>query len=1062
VVAASIGAVGEFVTGTSASGSTHSFGKPSGTVVGSMLVAIYTVEHNGSGTQLSPPSGWAAPPGAPAFQAVSSGTALYVWWKYATSGDVAASSFAMPVQSGRWVRGAVLRLVDHDTSANPWDAGNSAVAANSTNAPSTSITTTGPDRLLLWGASSYNLSAWSTMPSEFTELSAYADASSATTTAAQRTLASAGTVTTGSIATGASAGKATWLGAVKPAAPATETRRLYLTYEDADVAPSDDPLAMWTTAPTASTSTPRLLGNAPAGPAAYVGTEETAGSGDVVALIGRWVTGAASADGTLPANVPWELTMARSESDADAQMFWALGAWVMRPDGTRRATLFGTTEGPEWPVGGPAAPLESVADFHAFQNVNEVDVAVLEGDRIVLEVGFYAENTTSSPRSGIVVYGGEGTDELTEGDTGSALTSRPAFIDVPVSPGLGFDEPAGPPLVAPGTAFDLSRWHLTTPAEDPDDGDAEQIDQPELDSYASEFFHLDEDGRMVFVAPVEGATTSGESGATRSEKRERESDYSLSGWDPATTGRRQLTVVCRVDGTSIDGPVAGTEGRRQEVIFFQIHGTSGTPPIYLTAEWTSSGNPIGTPRVRMFVSGSGLSNANLVSPITPDTDIAVRCRVEDATLKLWCVLGTEEDLPPITDTPTFQTPVSAFTDKTNWYYKHGAYNKTKIGVGATGEAIVRTSFEELLQPGDPEPGGGSTQGALGATLALPSAALTGAVRAGGQLVAGTPRPAAAIAGAVADIGPLSAIAPAPTSVLTGGVLLTGSAATTLPMAASELVGTVTDAGSIAATAILPGAQIAATATVRGTVSADGLAPRAALGGTVAAGGALSGGLPAPVAELGGTVAADGALGAGLPAPVAELSGTVTADGALGADLPAPLAVLGGDSTATGPLAAAPPAPVGELAGTVTADGALDGQLPAPAGDLAGTVTADGALGAALPVPLAVLGGDSAAAGPLDAALPLPTAAVTATVVLVGELATSIALPTAQLVAAGQVEGQLAATAPMPRSALRVRPPVARVTEVFGLAAGAPTARTGLVSGSLTPETGLYAGAPARP
>lgn len=249
----------------------------------------------------------------------------------------------------------------------------------------------------------------------------------------------------------------------------------------------------------------------------------------------------------------------------------------------------------------------------------------------------------------------------------------------------------------PGQLYDLSRWHITLPTGS---GEAEQIDQPELATYTDEHFYTGPAREMVFVAPVDGETTSG-SDATRAELREHEDgSYANSAWDPATTGRRQLTTTSRVDGTSITG---GTLPR-QEVIFFQIHGATGTPPIYLTAEWTSSGTPLGTPRVRMFVSGTGMSNANLVTGITPETDIAVRCRVEDGELSLWCVLGTEEDLPSVDSTPTFHVPdVGDFNDTSSWYYKHGAYNKTTVASGSSGQAVVQTSFFELLQPGDPEP-----------------------------------------------------------------------------------------------------------------------------------------------------------------------------------------------------------------------------------------------------------------------------------------------------------------------------------------------------------------------
>lgn len=480
MAAPTIAAVGTFQGGNDALGSTVSLGKPSGVVNGSLLLALYSVEHSASGTLLAAPSGWTkAPDSDGAFQAVSQGTAAYAFYKIVTDAGSEPSTYAMPVESARWRRGAILRIAGHDPS-NPFDGGDGAVSANSSSVPSTSVTTAGVDRLVLWHAVSYNLSSWPTMPTSFAEVAEYASASTTVSTLAQRTVATASTITTGAIATGVSTGKAGWLGAIRP-------------------------------------------------------------------------------------------------------------------------------------------------------------------------------------------------------------------------------EPTAPPLTAPGTVFDLSRWHLTTPEDD--GGTAAQIDQPELATFASEHFYLDESDRMVGVAPVNGATTSGSEG-TRAELREHEDgSYANSAWDPLTTGRRQLTICCQVDSTSITG---GTLPR-QEGIFAQIHGATGTPPIYLTAEWTSNGTPVATPRVRAFVSGTGMSNFNLLSPITPTTDIAVRIRVDEDPstsqnrLRMWAVLGTEADLPPLTTTPNFERPCADFTDKASWYFKHLAYNKTETDTGSTGETIVKTSFLELLQPGDPDP-----------------------------------------------------------------------------------------------------------------------------------------------------------------------------------------------------------------------------------------------------------------------------------------------------------------------------------------------------------------------
>lgn len=230
MVAPSVAAVGTFVPGNSATGTTDNFGAPSGIVNGSLLVAMYTVEHNASGTLLAAPSGWTkAPDSDGAFQAIANGTALYVFYKVVTNAGSEPTSYDLPVQSGRYRRGGILRIADHDPN-NPWDGGDGSVTASSTDAPSTSVTTTGSDRLLLWTASSYNLSAWSTFPTSFTEIADWASASEVNT-AAQRTLASAATVTTGTIATGATAGKAAWLGAIRSvsatAPPPSDRRRRF-------------------------------------------------------------------------------------------------------------------------------------------------------------------------------------------------------------------------------------------------------------------------------------------------------------------------------------------------------------------------------------------------------------------------------------------------------------------------------------------------------------------------------------------------------------------------------------------------------------------------------------------------------------------------------------------------------------------------------------------------------------------------------------------------------------------------------------------------------------------
>jgi hypothetical protein len=282
----------------------------------------------------------------------------------------------------------------------------------------------------------------------------------------------------------------------------------------------------------------------------------------------------------------------------------------------------------------------------------------------------------------------------------SSATNRGYVEDVIAQ---GIPTPGAP---APGELFDLSRWHLTLPTEDPGpDTDAAQIDQPELATY-TDANNYTENGEIVCRAPVQGATTSGASGATRDEYREHEAgSYANTAFDPLTTSRRQLTITTRVDMTSI----AGGSNPRKEGIVFQIHGAGDSPiPLILSAEYH-----VATPRIRVFLNGPGFDNP--VVGITPETKITIRCRVESARVKLWVIAGLHTDLGP---TPNYDWPVSGtFSDLSEWYFKWGIYNKTTIDSGSTGEGVARISFVEHLQPGDPDPAPAVEPGRM--LLALP-------------------------------------------------------------------------------------------------------------------------------------------------------------------------------------------------------------------------------------------------------------------------------------------------------------------------------------------------------
>ncbi len=73
---------------------------------------------------------------------------------------------------------------------------------------------------------------------------------------------------------------------------------------------------------------------------------------------------------------------------------------------------------------------------------------------------------------------------------------------------------------APGGAFDLSHWKITLPSDNNRDGKPDEISVRAIQDFAhSDFFYLNEEGRMVFAAPNKAPTTANSTN-TRSELRQ--------------------------------------------------------------------------------------------------------------------------------------------------------------------------------------------------------------------------------------------------------------------------------------------------------------------------------------------------------------------------------------------------------------------------------------------------------------------------------------------------------------------------------------------------------------
>lgn len=581
---------------------------------------------------------------------------------------------------------------------------------------------------------------------------------------------------------------------------------------------------------------------------------------------------------------------------------------------------------------------------------------------------------------------------------------------------------------APGDVFDLERWKLTLPVEDPNDpGDALEVTQPELDTYSSEYFSLSS-GRIRFVAPIQGGTTPG-SQATRSECREMQDGVEAS-WTPFDAGLRQLTVTERVDPTSITD--------RQEIIIGQIHA-GANPAVYLAAEWESSGNPV-TPRIRVFkdrADGSGSSGgvANMLSgSLTTTTDFTWRISVQNQQVIVSAALGGPENLPTsgTTNRLVFDATTD-FDDDQGWYFKFGAYNKSEVATGGTGQAVAEVSYFELIQPG-----GSSTTGSITATGLKPTAAVAGAVR---------------------DTGALSTAALLPTA--------TSSAA----------VGTT---GSLTTSALLPTSSSSAAVRTQGSLVGAAPAPTTSVAGTVTAAGSLASGPATPIAALASTMTTPGSVAAALPVPAGSATGTATATGALAGASPMVLGQVSSDApSASGSLVGTAPAPSATAAGTATTTGALATSLSMPSALFTVSGQTSGSLTTSLPLPTTTATATAHVTGSLGAALPTPATAVTASVRAAALFAAVLGRPSASL--AGGTQGvntgalsvslvavaialsatvravaTLALASPIPRAALGTEDEPDQGTYV---AAGVPVQLTFALAATPVPGGGLRAGQP---
>lgn len=115
----------------------------------------------------------------------------------------------------------------------------------------------------------------------------------------------------------------------------------------------------------------------------------------------------------------------------------------------------------------------------------------------------------------------------------------------------------------PSDVLNLSNWKLTLPVDNQQDGEPDEVKQPQLGSYSSEHFRLNDAGNgVVFRANAGGITTEGSEFA-RSELREMTND----GTERAAWGSESSTHSMTIRQSIDRVPPA-----RPSIVAGQIHG----------------------------------------------------------------------------------------------------------------------------------------------------------------------------------------------------------------------------------------------------------------------------------------------------------------------------------------------------------------------------------------------------------------------------------------------------------------------------------------------------------
>ena len=228
----------------------------------------------------------------------------------------------------------------------------------------------------------------------------------------------------------------------------------------------------------------------------------------------------------------------------------------------------------------------------------------------------------------------------------------------------GLGSPASA-AVLPSQVLDLRNWKLTIPADGPDAGTtADEIKQPALNSYQSEFLHANAAGNaVVFYAPVGGATTGG-SQFPRSELREMNGSDEAE-WSPHDGLRHAMTLRTAINHAPANQP---------NVVAAQIHDVGGTQPGQKSDDIVE----IKLEGHHLFVESEGINRATLTNNYVWGTPFTVVISAD--------IGGVDVDFNGERKLSDFW-PDSTFGA---WYFKAGVYTQSSSSadVGDYGEAEI--------------------------------------------------------------------------------------------------------------------------------------------------------------------------------------------------------------------------------------------------------------------------------------------------------------------------------------------------------------------------------------